>query len=430
MSDPIAPPSGLPRLLAGLQSEGAVGLDEHLQRFGYPPWPGSSADELIVSIEQSGLRGRGGAGFPTATKMRALTGARPRPMVVVNGAEGEPASQKDQLLLEAVPHLVLDGAALAAAALDARQALICVKRNAEAARRSVDLALGQRARAGLDPVEVQLVEVSGRYVAGEESALVNELNGGPAKPTFIPPRPFERGVHRRPTLIQNVETFAHLALIARFGPAWHREFGSPEDPGTLLVTLSGAVASPGVYEIAGGSPLMALLESAGGTTDPVQAFLIGGYAGTWFAGGAAPKLHLGHAGLRAVGGSLGPGVVIALPIGACAVAETARVLRYLAEESAGQCGPCVFGLAAVAEEMGGIASGVARPSASGRIERWSADIAGRGACHHPDGALRLVTSCLDTFAAEVADHEAGRPCATEPAMRDLLPLPPYYARAA
>jgi len=424
----LAPPSGLPRLLTGLRSEGAVGLDEHLHWFGPPPWPHSSGNQLIARIEQSGLRGRGGAGFPVATKMHAVAAGRTRPVVVANGAEGEPASRKDELLLEAAPHLVLDGASLAAAALNARRALICVKRNAQTAKQRVNAALAERGRAGLDPVELELVEVSGRYVAGEESALVHELNGGPAKPTFIPPRPFDRGVDRRPTLIHNVETLANLALIARFGPAWHREIGTLNDPGSLLVTLSGAVASPGVYEVAGGSPLTALLEAAGGTTDPVQAFQIGGYAGTWFAGGAAPKLRLSHAGLRASGGSLGPGVVIALPVGACAVAETARVLRYLAQESAGQCGPCVFGLAAVAEEMEEIAVGAPRPSASGRIERWSADIAGRGACHHPDGALRLVRSCLRTFAAEVAEHEAGRPCAAKPAMRDLFPLPNDYGR--
>jgi NADH:ubiquinone oxidoreductase subunit F (NADH-binding) len=425
-----AAPSGLPRLLAGLPSGGAVGLDEHLDRLGPPPWRRSSGSDLIATVARSGLRGRGGAAFPVAEKMRAVASGSRRPVVVANGAEGEPASQKDQLLLEALPHLVIDGVAAAAAAIGARQALICVKRDAVAARHSVQAALRERAHAGSDSVELELVAVSGRYVAGEESALINSLNGGPAKPTFVPPRPFRRGVDGRPTLIQNVETLANLALIGRFGDDWYRELGTAEDPGTLLITLSGAVVSPGVYEVAGGSAVTALLEAAGGPTASLQAFLIGGYAGAWFAAASAHALRLGDAALRDAGGVLGPGVVIALPVGACAIAETARVLDYLADESAGQCGPCVHGLDAMAGAMEEIAAGVASPAASGRVARWSADIAGRGACRHPDGVLRLLASCLEVFAEEVERHEQGRPCSVDPAARDLLPLPPYVAAAA
>jgi NADH:ubiquinone oxidoreductase subunit F (NADH-binding) len=422
--------SGTPRLLAGLRSDGPVSLAEHLDRFGTPSWSNSTNGELIDSIERSGLRGRGGAGFPVAVKMHAVAASEGRAIVVANGAEGEPASEKDRLLLEATPHLILDGAALAAAALDATHALICVTSNAPTALESVTAALAERERANLDPVELRIVEVSEAYVAGEESALVNELNGGPAKPTFVPPRPFVRGVGGMPTLIQNVETLAHLAFVARFGPDWFRELGTTEDPGTQLVTLSGSVRSPGCYEVPCGGSLTDLLEAAGGTSDPVQAFLVGGYSGTWFAGGVAPDLHLSHSCLRSLGTSLGPGVVIALPVGACAVAETARVLRFLADESAGQCGPCVFGLDTVAEELEDIAAGVARPQGAERIARWNKEIAGRGACHHPNGALRLVMSCLKTFRADISRHEGGSPCATEPAMRDLLPLPPYYTEAA
>ncbi len=376
------------------------------------------------------MRGRGGAGFPVAAKMRAVAAGRPGAVIVANGAEGEPASQKDQLLLEASPHLVIDGAALAAAALDAPRAFICVARDAPTAVESVTLALAERTRAGTDPVELSVVEISERYISGEESALVNELNGGPAKPTVVPPRPFERGVSGMPTLIQNVETLANLALLARFGPDWFRELGTSEDPGTQLLTLSGAVEKPGPREIACGESLTDLLEAGGGISGPVQGFLIGGYSGTWFAGPIAPDLHLSHSGLRSFGASLGPGVVFALPAGACAVAETARVLRYLANESAGQCGPCVYGLDAVAEEFEALTAGTASPSAAARVEGWSREITGRGACHHPDGALRLAKSCLKAFGADVTRHEEGNPCVAEPAMRDLLPLPLHHEEVA
>lgn len=416
-------PSGLPRLLAGVSAGGPLSLRQHLDQRGPLPRD-AAAGSLIATVERSGLLGRGGAGFPVARKMVAVGTRARRPFVVANGAEGEPASRKDQLLLEAVPHLVLDGAVLAARAVNARAVLIGVKSDAEAAMRSVDVALRQRARADIDDVEMQLIEVSGRYIAGEESALVHALNGGPAKPTFVPPRPFQRGVDGRPTLLLNVETLAHLALIARFGAEWFRELGTAKDPGTQLLTLSGAIATPGVYEAAGGSALGALLDAAGGPSAPLQAVLIGGYAGIWFPWGeASTTLPLGHAALRAVGGSLGPGVVIALPVGACPVVETARVLGYLAEESSGQCGPCVYGLAAIAEAMDEIAAGTVRSSDRGHLERWSFDIAGRGACHHPDGALRLLKSCLRVFAEDIRRHEAGQPCAIEPGLRDLLPVP-------
>ena len=130
--------------------------------------------------------------------------------------------------------------------------------------------------------------VPDRFVAGEETALVQFLNGGPARPTFTPPRPFERGVGGAPTLVQNAETLAHVAQIARFGPAWFRRIGTAAEPGSILVTLSGAVARPGVYEVALGSPLRDLLAQAGGAREEIQAYLIGGYFGTWV-GAARPR---------------------------------------------------------------------------------------------------------------------------------------------
>ncbi len=425
----VAPPTGLRRLL-GAMGSGVAGLplDEHLERFGDPPAGTMSAEELARLLDDSGLRGRGGAGFPTSVKFRSVGSSRGRRVVVANGAEGEPASHKDQLLLSAAPHLVLDGVALVADALSARKTIICVKHSDPATQEAVIQALAEREQAGIDSMKIGLAGVSSGYVGGEESALVNELNGGPpGKPKFVPPRPFERGVGGHPTLIQNVETFAHLGLIGRFGWEWYREQGTPEDPGTHLVTLSGAIGAPGVYEMEGGGSLQALVDAAGGTAGSVQAYLIGGYGGSWFNAGVASRLNLGHGDMRAVGGALGPGIVVALPAGACGIAETARVLRYMAGESSGQCGPCLYGLAAVAYELEELAAGVARPGSVERLERWSADITGRGACSHPDGAVRMVRSCLRAFAEDLMQHEAGRPCQTMPGIRDILPLPDNLA---
>ncbi len=432
MTEPSAGHKKLPRLLAGLHSDRPIGLDEHLDRLDpLPPADsGEARARVLEAIEQSGLRGRGGGGFPLAAKVRAVAAGRGPWVVVANGAEGEPASNKDDVLMAGAPHLVLDGAVLAARVVGADEVIVCVKRSAEAALEAIFGALQERRQAGSDDVEIAVAEVSSRYLAGEESALVNHLSGGPAKPTFVPPRPFEQGVGGRPTLIQNVETLAHLALIVRYGAAWFRELGTSDDPGSVLITVSGSVATPGVYEIAAGTELGHLIRAAGGPTGPLQAMLVGGYAGSWFGVEAALKLELGHSALRAAGGTLGPGVVFALPEGACGLSETARVAAYLAEESSEQCGPCVHGLAAIANALAEISAGQAPPGTHKWVARWSEDIDGRGACHHPDGVVRLVTSCLEVFAEEIERHEQSRPCHPRPTLASLLPLPSPAPRLA
>ena len=227
-------------------------------------------------------------------------------------------------------------------------------------------------------------------------------------PTFVPPRPFERGYNGRPTLIQNPETLAQMALIARFGAHWFRELGTPADPGSALMTISGTVKVPGVYELAFGTPLTDLLAAAGGSAEPLQALLVGGYFGTWVDSSRAFRLRLAREDLRSVGCALGSGVLIALGESACGLHESARVISYLAAESAGQCGPCVHGLRAVADSVVALADGIAHPREHDRVLRWSSEITGRGACHHPNGAVRFVESALAVFAQDIETHRHGR----------------------
>ncbi len=413
----------LPRVLAGWRPGRAIGFEEHLAAYDPAPVPDARERyELIATVERSGLTGRGGAGFPAGAKMRAVAdGGRGRRVVVANGAEGEPASRKDELLLAGAPHLVLDGAVIAAAAVGASEAIICLKGGPSHQLEVMELAIGERGSS--DRLELSLVEVPSAFLAGEETALVNYLNTGRAIPTFVPPRPFERGVDARPTLIQNVETLANLALIARYGPDWFRAIGTREDPGSNLVTLCGAVARPGVYEIPGGFSLGALIEHAGGATVPLQAFLVGGYAGTWFSAEWGSDLRLGHGALRTQGASLGAGVVVALPGTACGICEAARVGRFLAEESAGQCGPCVHGLASIADALEEISEGAGEPGTHLGISRWVEDVAGRGACGHPDGVVRFVASALSVFRDAVDRHESGEPCGASAGGSWVLPLP-------
>ena len=185
-------------------------------------------------------------------------------------------------------------------------------------------------------------------------------NTGVAKPLPATPRVTERGVGGRPTLVSNVETLAHVALIARHGADWFRALGTEDDPGSTLITLSGAVERPGVYETEPGTSLASMLNAAGGLAEPARAFLIGGYAGGWI-DAAMVSVRLTRSDLQRAGARLGAGIVVALPRSACPVAEVARVAGWLADESSGQCGPCVHGLAAVADELERICSGSAEP---------------------------------------------------------------------
>jgi NADH:ubiquinone oxidoreductase subunit F (NADH-binding) len=378
-------------------------LLEHQARIG----PVVLDTALVDEIAASGLRGRGGAAFDTATKLRAVA-ARRRPILVANAAEGEPASGKDKALLRATPQLVLDGVVAAAYAVGARDAVVAVASGARRELESVGRALAERRG---DPVRIRVQTVPDAFVTGEETALLNALERGVAKPSVKPPYPFERGLNGAPTLVQNVETLAHIALIARFGASWFRSAGSAESPGTALVTLGGAVRRQGVFEIELGSTLGDLLDRGGGPTEPLAAVLVGGYFGRWVAAADAAGLRLTHE-------NLGAGAIIAFPASACGVADAARVVRYLADESAGQCGPCVYGLRAIATAFAEL--GTSPASARGRLERWTAQVRGRGACRHPDGAAEFVESFLDVFEPELARHARGR-CGA--ATRGWLPVP-------
>ncbi len=367
----------------------------HLRRLGGTP---AGDARLVDAIEAAGLRGRGGAAFPVATKWRAVAErSRRDAAVLVNGAEGEPLSAKDRLLMEARPHLVLDGAMLAAEAVGARDVVVYVGEEHGRALQVMQHALGERSAD--ERRRTRVLAAPGRYVAGEESAAVHFVNQGVALPTTVPPRPFERGIGGRPTLVQNVETLAHVALVARQGSA-----------STALLTLSGAVRHSGVLEAPLGSSIGAAVERAGGVTEAGGAVLLGGYFGGWVDLDQAVSMPVDAAWLRAQGMALGCGVVAVLPASRCGVVETARILAWLAEQSARQCGPCVFGLRAIAEAVQRLAAGAGEAGDVQRLQRWVAQLPGRGACRHPDGAAGLLHSALRVFADDFAMHELRRSC--------------------
>jgi NADH:ubiquinone oxidoreductase subunit F (NADH-binding) len=429
-AEPVEAPgaSGL-RLLEGPWPEhGPESLSEHLTRLGGRPQGGAW---FLDELDRAGLRGRGGAGFPTARKWSAvLANAQDNAVVVVNASEGEPWSAKDRTLIGLRPHLVLDGASIAAETLGARDVIVYLGEPFHAARNALKHALRDRRRHNVDPVRIRIVSAPHRYVSGEESALVRRVEGGPAKPRMVPPRPFEAGVGGRPTLVQNTESMAHVALIARFGADWFRSVGTETSPGSALLTVGGAVQRPGVIEVPLGVTIRHAVSRCGGVTQPIQAVLLGGYFGTWIPADAARDLRLDADALRAAdGASLGCGVIAALPASGCGLLETARIAEYLAGESAGQCGPCVNGLAAIAGALWRLADGEEGCAEDVQLlERWTGQVRGRGGCRHPDGAARHILSALTTFAADVAYHVSNGPC--DGANRaSVMPQVPRVARA-
>lgn len=406
--------TGAARVLRGLHPRRPLTLGEHLEAYGPLKPRGRS---LLEVLEESGLTGRGGATFPTAVKVRAVAAQRRRPVVVVNAAEGEPTSAKDRLLVRRLPHLVLDGALSLATALEAREVVIVLSASALREADALRSALAERPRPGR--IAFRLASVPDGFVSGQETAIVRHLNGGPARPTTTPPRPFESGVGKQPTLVQNVETVAHVGLLDRFGAHWFRELGTAAEPGSRLFTVTGAIASPGVYEAELGTRLPDLVAAAGGVTSQPRAFLIGGYSGAWIDASDAAALTLEEAALSPLGATLGVGAVTVLPAHACGICESARVARYLAGESAGQCGPCVHGLAAIAERLEQAGRRRADDDAA-LLRRWAAQVSGRGACRHPDGAARFVSSALEVFGPELARHDPRR---CNGRSRALLPIP-------
>ncbi|HWS32833.1 MAG TPA: NADH-ubiquinone oxidoreductase-F iron-sulfur binding region domain-containing protein [Actinoplanes sp.] len=363
------------------------------------PLPALTGAEIISMARDAGITGRGGAGFPMWRKLTAVAGTGRPAVVIANAAEGEPAAGKDKALLAAAPNLILDGLQLVARATGATSVHFY---GPAAALGPIRALVRQRGEA------VELHAAPDAFVSGEESAVVGAVSGRGAVPTDKRIRITESGV-----LVQNVETLAHLALIARYGPNWFRSAGTADEPGTFLATVSGAVNRPGTVVEAGyGVPLGDLIAAAGGVTAAgIQAVLIGGYHGGWVPADAS--LPVSRAALTPYRAAPGAGVIIALPATSCGLTETARIANYLAAEVAGQCGPCVNGLPRMAETLADLARRRNRQGLPAEVERLARLVSGRGACRHPDGTARLVLSAMRAFEADVTAHLAGRCLALE-----------------
>jgi NADH:ubiquinone oxidoreductase subunit F (NADH-binding) len=403
--------------LHGTESLSGLGrhdLETHRAEFGVREPLGAHAEQLLEDLREIGLTGRGGGHFPVVAKWRSVMAAGPGGVVVANAAEGEPGCAKDAVLLQTRPHLVLDGLVTAVEAIGATEGVIWIHDGADATARSVQKALSERSAAGVVDPPIRVFLAPDRYLSGEATSIIRTLEGGPTLPRWVdnPARPWSLG--HRPVLVQNAETLARVGALAIGGVAAY--------PVTTLLTVindTHRVVVEAGPESTYGDVIAATWRSPDGRGP--QAVLVGGYGGSWVPWEVVRHLPVDNQALRSAGLSTGAGLVGPLPHKACGLEESARLVRYLAGQSARQCGPCVFGLAAVAEIADALAGGRLTRPGRRRLDRFMSEISGRGACRHPDGAIRMLSSALDVFGDDVARHKRGRTC--DASIYSVMPLP-------
>jgi NADH:ubiquinone oxidoreductase subunit F (NADH-binding) len=388
-----------PALLGGLGDP--PGLTAHRGRYG--PLRRTTAADVLDAAEAVALRGRGGAAFPFAVKLRTvLDQTRRRPVVVVNLSEGEPLSAKDHALAVVSPHLVLDGALGVARAIGTHIVHVVLPGERPGVLRSVRAALAERD----DTSRVRCHVASPRFVAGQEWAVLELVSGRENLPVTAWRPAAVAGVRGRPTLLSNAETWAQLGFLLQRGVAEYRRRGTVDEPGTTLLTVTAPGRPRVVRETAYGVPFTAIVPELASAAH-ADFVLLGGFHGSWVRRDVLAREPVSVDGLRRAGAALGAGVVHLPPAGHCPVARTAEIVAHLAAESAGSCGPCRFGLPALAAATGRLA---ASGTEQADVERLAGTVTRRGACAHPDGTARLVRSLLAVAGDEVAAHARGSCC--------------------
>lgn len=366
-----------------------------------------AADQLINEVRRGRISGRGGAEFPFWRKLQVAVESGRRREVVVNAAEGEPASAKDSVLLSGAPHLVLDGAELVGEALGVSLVHVMVAGERPAVIAAVQRAIDERT-GGRRPMAFEVHPTTGGYVGGQSRAVLELLSGRENLPVTRRQPEAVSGLRSKPTLISNAETFAQVAALHAAGQNGYSALGTADEPGTRLLSVAADGPGGAVLEVPHGEPLVNVLRLCGYPSG--QPVLLGGYQGSWLSAEQAERASISPAGLRPFGARLGAGVILPILAGDCPLPYTAQVVGYLAEQRAQRCGPCIRGLPALAEACERLARtgrGAADDKVVARIRELCALVNGRGACQHPDGTARLVLSMLSTFPDEVAAHERG-----------------------
>ena len=422
-----------PRVLHPLEGQ-PWEIDGYLKVGGYEAWKRCvlelSRDEIVEEVKRSGLRGRGGAGFPTGVKWDKVLNHRVKDRYFVcNAGEHEPGTFKDRYLVRHRPHQLLEGCCIAAHTVQAKAAFIYLNHEYEEERANLEKALVQARERGLIgrnvlgvglDLDIEVFSGQGSYVAGEETAMLESMQGRPAMPRQKPPfYPTDFGLYGKPTLVNNVETLCNIAPIIRHGAAWFTEVGTEKCPGTMLFSLSGAVQRPGVYELPMGSPIRTLIEQCGGGVPggrKIKAVFPGGPA---FSMVAADQLDLpmDFDALKKAGTGLGSGGVIVVDDATCMVAQTLKFSEFFKTESCGQCPPCRMGTINLASLMAKIERGEGSQKDLDSLLQLCGFVKGTGYCTLVTGAAVLVQSSLRLFKHEFEEHITRQGC-------------PYQAAAA
>lgn len=389
-----------------------------------------SPEETIGEIEAAGLRGRGGSGFPTAEKWRAAREAPgERKIVVANLMAADPSALGDRALAEGNPHLVVEGALIAAYAVGASEAIIAVRgdwtaaveRLQTAAREAADAHLAGYLVLGTDTsVQLSVWEGSGAYVAGEETALISALSGDRGMPLIRPPYPASKGLWGVPTVVQNAETLAHVAWILAHSPEAFASVGSEGNRGTKLVTIMGRVGEPGLLEVPLGTPLLDLLGMAGGGTGTTKALIVGGPGGGAIDAGSL-DLAYDYDTMEAAGAIIGSGSVLVTDSGTCMV-DTARFfIDFSAREACGKAVPCRIGTKRLVEALDRVLAATPRPNDFELLRELSRKVSDTALCQLERIASAPILTTLDRFGDEYRAHAERGECLAGACRTDRVP---------
>jgi len=414
VSEPFAP-----RLTRNWGDPAVIGLDGYVAAGGYEGLRKAldmTPGDLIETVKASGLRGRGGAGFPTGMKWGFVPTDTGKPTyVVVNFDESEPGTCNNRELAEREPHRLLEGTAIAALAIGCTTAFIYVR--GEYLWQSVVLerAVAEAYAAGYlgadvlgsgTRIDVVLHRGAGAYICGEETALLNSLEGLRGQPRLRPPFPAVEGLYASPTVINNVETLMNVPDIIVRGPEWFREVGTEKSPGTKMITISGKVERPGNYEIALGTPFRSVLEDLAG------GMLEGRALKAWTPGGSSTPMltaehidvGLDYESLAAAGSLLGTAAIMVMDETDCVVDCATRMVRFYAHESCGKCTPCREGSWWATRVLGRLEEGRGRAEDLPLMTEMGTNIMFRAFCALADGTASVINSSLQHFAGEFEDH--------------------------
>ncbi len=419
-----------PQIMEGLDGSNWR-LEDYVKRGGYEALrkiltQGMSQEDVIAEVKASGLRGRGGAGFPTGLKWSFMPRTFPgQKYLVCNSDEGEPGTFKDRDILRLNPHIVIEGMAIAAYAMGITVGYNYIHGEIFEVYERFEQALEEARQAGFlgDNIlgsafnfQLHAFHGFGAYICGEETALLESLEGKKGQPRFKPPFPASFGMYGKPTTINNTETFAAVPWIIRNGGPAYLEIGKPNNGGTKLFSITGDVERPGNYEIPLGTPFSTLLELAGGMRNgaKLKAVIPGGSSAPVIPGHIMMDTTMDYDAIAKAGSMLGSGAVIVMDESRCMVKSLLRLSYFYYEESCGQCTPCREGTGWLYRMVHRIEHGQGRPEDLDLLDSVAGNIMGRTICALGDAAAMPVRGFLKHYRDEFAHHIEHKRCVVAP----------------